>query len=81
MAQITLDLADTTEPAETLTFIADCLSGSQQPAQVCLPPRRQRRRRALRRANAMTTNTGAARPLDRITRITPKIRSLALRRS
>jgi hypothetical protein len=32
MAQITLDLADTTEPAETLTFIADCLSGSQQPA-------------------------------------------------
>ena len=32
MPQITLDLADATEPAETLTFIADRLSGSQQPA-------------------------------------------------
>ena len=32
MPQITLDLADATELAETLTFIADWLSGSQQPA-------------------------------------------------
>jgi hypothetical protein len=32
MPQITLDLADATKLAETLTFIADWLSGSQQPA-------------------------------------------------
>ena len=30
MPQITLDLADATELAETLTFIADWLSGSQE---------------------------------------------------
>jgi len=29
MPQITLDLSDATEPAETLTFIAGWLSGSQ----------------------------------------------------
>ena len=45
----------------------------RRPAPVRLPPRRNRRRGTLRRANAMTTNTGAARPLDRITRITPNI--------
>jgi hypothetical protein len=32
MPQITLDLADATELAETLTVIADWLSASQQPA-------------------------------------------------
>jgi hypothetical protein len=32
MPQTILDLADATELAETLTFIADWLSGSQQPA-------------------------------------------------
>jgi hypothetical protein len=32
MPQITLDLADATELAETLTFITGWLSGSQQPA-------------------------------------------------
>ena len=32
MPQITLDTSDATELAETLTFIADWLSGSQQPA-------------------------------------------------
>ena len=32
MPQITLDLADATERAETLTFITGWLSGSQQPA-------------------------------------------------
>jgi hypothetical protein len=32
MPQITLDLADATELAETLTLIADWLSGSQQQA-------------------------------------------------
>ena len=42
-----------------------------RPAPVRLPPRRQRRRRTLRRADPMTTTIGAARPLDRITRITP----------
>ena len=46
----------------------------RRPAPVRLPPRRQRRRRTLRRANAMTTNTGAAHPLDKITRITPTMR-------
>ena len=43
----------------------------RRPAPVRLPPRRQRRRRTLRRADTMITKTGAARPLDRITRITP----------
>ena len=32
MPQVTLDLADATELAETLTFITGWLSGSQQPA-------------------------------------------------
>jgi hypothetical protein len=32
MPQITLDISDATELAETLTFIADWLSGSQQQA-------------------------------------------------
>ncbi len=31
MAQITLDLSDAAELAETLTFLADWLSGSQEP--------------------------------------------------
>ena len=98
MPQITLDLSDATELAETLTFLASWLSGSQKqtladsfaafvghpaydtgtlhrPAPVRLPPRRQRRRRTLRRADPMTTTIGAARPLDRITRITPTRRA------
>ena len=44
----------------------------RRPAPVRLPPRRQRRRRPLRRAGAMTGTTGLTRPaLDKITRITP----------
>ena len=45
----------------------------RRPAPVRLPPRRQRRRRTLRRADTMTSTTGATRPLDKITRITPII--------
>jgi|SRR5215468_17578 len=46
----------------------------RRPAPVRLPPRRQRRRRTLRRADTMTTKTCPAhRPLDKITRITPNI--------
>jgi hypothetical protein len=44
---------------------------ARRPAPVRLPPRRQRRRRTLRRASAVIANVGAARSLDRITRITP----------
>jgi hypothetical protein len=40
---------------------------------VRLPPRRKRRRRTLRQAGAMTADTGAARSLDKITRITPSL--------
>ena len=48
-----------------------CNTGTlwRRPAPVRLPPRRQRRRRTLRRASIMTGRTHQ--PLDKITRITP----------
>jgi hypothetical protein len=46
----------------------------RRPAPVRLPPRRQRRRRTLRRADTMINTTRPTRPaLDKITRITPNI--------
>jgi hypothetical protein len=45
-------------------------SPDRQTAPVRLPPRRQRRRRTLRRAGTMINKVGTARALDRITRIT-----------
>jgi len=42
----------------------------RRPAPVRLPPRRQRRRRTLPRADTMNSKTDAANALDRITRIT-----------
>ena len=47
----------------------------RRPAPVRLPPRRQRRRRPLRRADIMINKTRLAhRTLDKITRITPNLR-------
>jgi hypothetical protein len=98
MPQITLDHGDAAELAETLTFITDWLSGSQQqaleeslaafvghPAYNTQALRSDLHRfvfllgasdgeETLQRANAMTANISAARPLDRITHITPSMR-------
>src|SRR5215469_15570548 len=52
----------------------------RRPAPVRLPPRRHRRRRTLRRANVVITNTGPIHALDRITRITPNRNSYKLSR-
>lgn len=96
MPGITLDLSDAVELAETLTFLADWLSGSQEQAlaasltafvghpayttdTLCadlhrfrLPPRSQRRRRPVRRADTMINKTRLMHHvLDKITRITP----------